>query len=110
MFPAIYVLADRLPASRFVGFMRGAERDRQAPPEAGWDMGPEVWPALADDFARHPPALIIDTAPADYNHFAAYPMSRFPALAPLLADYHIVAVVDGVTMYRRADARIAPPR
>jgi len=101
MFPVIYVLADRLPASRFVGFMRGAERNRNVPPEAGWDMGPEVWPALAADFAAHPPALIIDTATADYASFAHYPMRRFPALAALIADYRIVAVIGGVTMYRR---------
>jgi hypothetical protein len=101
-FSPIYVLADRVPASRFVGFMRGAERDHDAPPETAWDMGPEVWPALAADFAAHPPALIVDTATADYMSFGHYPIRRFPAVAALVdASYAPVAVVGGVTMYAR---------
>lgn len=112
MFPPIYVLADRLPASRFVGFMRGAERNHDVPPEVGWDTGPEVWPALAEDFAAHPPAVVIDTSTADYMSFGNYPISRFPAVARLLRDYRPVAVVDRVTMYVRAGAPedVAPAR
>lgn len=98
-FSPLYVLADRLPASRFVGFMRGAERNYNAPPESSWDTGPEVWPDLAADFASHPPALVIDTASADYMSFGNYPISRFPQVAALLRDYERVAVVGGVTMY-----------
>lgn len=111
MFPAMYVLTDRLPASRFVGFMRGAERNHNVPPEAGWDTGPEVWPALAEDFAAHPPAVVIDTSTADYMSFGHYPISRFPEVAALLRDYRPVAVVGGVTMYMRPDgSRAAAPR
>ena len=108
-FSPIYVLADRLPASRFVGLMRGAERNKNVPPEVGWDTGPEVWPALAEDFARTPPAIIVDTSTADYMSFASYPLTRFPALAPLLHDYRIVAVVDRVAMYARQPAASATP-
>ncbi|HEX8114632.1 MAG TPA: hypothetical protein VF516_43175, partial [Kofleriaceae bacterium] len=99
MFAPIYVLADRLPASRFVGFLRGAERNRGVAPDTSWDTGPEVWPALAEDFARHRPAVVIDTATADYLSFGRYPIRRFPAVAALLRDYRVAAVVDGVTMY-----------
>ena len=102
VFPPLYVLADRLPASRFVGFMRGAERSRNVPPEAGWDMGPEVWPALAEDFAAHPPRVIIDTSSADYMSFGNYPMRRFPAVEALVdRDYVRVASPGGVDMYVR---------
>jgi len=108
MFAPTYVLADRLPASRFVGFLRGAERNKNAPPELGWDTGPEVWPALADDFARHRPAVVIDTSTADLMSFGNYPIRRFPAVAALLRDYRVAAVVDRVTMYVPADRGISP--
>jgi hypothetical protein len=39
--------------------------------------------ALADDFAAHPPALIIDTSTADYMSFGNYPIRRFPEVAAL---------------------------
>ncbi|HEX3762474.1 MAG TPA: glycosyltransferase family 39 protein [Kofleriaceae bacterium] len=104
-FSPIYVLADRLPASRFVGFLRGAERNKNVPPETGWDTGPEVWPALAEDFARHRPAVVIDTSTADYMSFGNYPIRRFPAVAALLRDYRVAAVIDRVTMYVPTEAR-----
>ena len=105
VFPPMYVLAHRLPASRFVGFMRGAERSRDVPPEAGWDVGSEVWPALAEDFAAHPPAVIIDTSTADYMSFGHYPMARFPAMQALVdRDYLRAASPGGVSMYVRRPA------
>ncbi|HEX4421546.1 MAG TPA: glycosyltransferase family 39 protein [Kofleriaceae bacterium] len=105
MFAPMYVLADRLPASRFVGFMRGAERNHNVAPEIGWDTGPEVWPALAEDFAAHPPAIVVDTSTADYMSFGNYPIHRFPEVEALLRDYRPIAVVGGVTMYARPVVR-----
>jgi len=100
--PLIYVLADRLSASRFAGFLRGAPRDRGVPLEDNWDTGAEVWPALVADLAAHPPALVIDTSTADYMSFGNYPMSGVPVLAAIVAhDYEQLAIVGGVTMYRR---------
>jgi hypothetical protein len=100
VYPTLYVLADRLPASRFVGFMRGAYRDRDAPIESGWDVGPEVWPALAADLAAHPPTVIVDTSTADYQGFAHYPMRRFPVLQALVErGYQLAATPGGVAMY-----------
>jgi len=75
-----YLSANRVPASRFVGFLRGLGRDRNEPPEHAWDAGPEVWPELLADFDAHPPELVLDTATADYFNFGNYPMKRFPAL------------------------------
>jgi 4-amino-4-deoxy-L-arabinose transferase-like glycosyltransferase len=101
--PAIYVLSDRLPASRFVGFLRGLRRSEGEAPERAWDAGPEVWPLLAEDFARHPPALIVDTSTGDFREFRAYPMTRFPALQALVAAGYVRdEVVEGATLYRRA--------
>jgi 4-amino-4-deoxy-L-arabinose transferase-like glycosyltransferase len=100
--PAIYVLSDRLPATRFVGFLRGLRRSEGESPDASWDAGPEVWPLLTADFARHPPALIVDTSTGLYREFSAYPMARFPALQALVtAGYVVDAKVEGATLYRR---------
>lgn len=99
-FAPFYVLADRLPASRFVGFLRGLERNKNVSPELGWDTGPEVWPQLAADFAAHPPAVILDTSTGNYT-FEHYPIERFPQMAALLRGYHRAAVVAGVTMLVR---------
>ncbi len=97
--PALYVESDRLMASRFPGFLRGFARGSGRPPN-NWDTTPEVWPELASDLARHPPALIVDTAAAGWSDFAMYPMSNYAVLENLVTTkYHRVAVVDGVAIY-----------
>ena len=96
----LYGAARRLPATRFVGFLRGLERERAEPPENGWDVGPEVWPALEADFAAHPPALIVDCSTAPGSDFAAYPISRFPALDRIVkTQYGPVETISGITLY-----------
>jgi hypothetical protein len=100
--PALYVLSDRLPATRFVGFLRGLHRSEHESPTAAWDAGPEVWPLLAADFARHPPELVVDTSTGDYREFGGYPMARFPVLQSLVArDYVFEGQVERATLYRR---------
>ncbi|HEX6487472.1 MAG TPA: glycosyltransferase family 39 protein [Candidatus Dormibacteraeota bacterium] len=94
--PTIYVFSDRLPATRFVGFLRGFPRDTGAPPN-NWDTRPEVWAQVRQDFALHPPALVVDTSTANWMSFGAYPLSDFFVLPP---GYEKTAVVDGVTIYR----------
>ena len=97
--PALYVESDRLMASRFPGFLRGFARGSGRPPN-NWDTTPQVWPELAADLARHPPALIVDTAAAGWSDFAGYPMSNYPVLQNLVSTkYHRVATVDGVAIY-----------
>ncbi len=98
--PSVYVYARRVPASRFVGFLRGGPRGPGIAPRT-WDTVPAVWPLLAQDLAAHPAALLIDTSTADWASFASYPMSRFPVLPGIVAArYERLAVVDGVTIYR----------
>src|SRR5258706_528601 len=97
--PALYIEADRLMASRFPGFLRGFDRGSGIPPN-NWDTAPEVWPELQSDLDAHPPALIVDTATAGWSDFSMYPMSNYPVLANLVAtSYHAVATVDGVVIY-----------
>ena len=99
--PALYVESDRLMASRFPGFLRGFARGSGLPPN-NWDTTAEVWPALQADLTRNPPALIVDTAPADWSDFSLYPMSNYPALADFVtSDYHAVATIDRVVIYAR---------
>lgn len=100
--PSIYVLSDRVPATRFVGFLRGLHRGEGEAPDAAWDAGPEVWPLLADDFARHPPELIVDTSTGDFHEFGRYPMSRFPAVQALVTSGYVRdGEIEGATLYRR---------
>ena len=98
---ALYVESDRLPASRFPGFLRGFDRASGLPPNS-WDTAPDVWPELQADLERNPPALIVDTAAADWSDFAHYPMSDYPVLTQFVAaGYREVATVDGVVIYAR---------
>ena len=99
--PALYVESDRTMAGRFPGFLRGFARGSGIPAN-NWDTAPDVWPLLQTDLAENPPALIVDTAPADWSDFAGYPMADYPVLASFVArDYHQVDVVDGVVIYAR---------
>jgi 4-amino-4-deoxy-L-arabinose transferase-like glycosyltransferase len=99
--PALYVESDRTMASRFPGFLRGFARGSGIPPN-NWDVAPDVWPLLRSDLEENPPALIVDTAAADWSDFAGYPMSDYPVLADVVTrEYHRVDVVDGVVIYAR---------
>jgi 4-amino-4-deoxy-L-arabinose transferase-like glycosyltransferase len=99
---SLYVESDRVQSTRFPGFLRGFDRGSDLPP-TNWDTAPDVWPELQSDLNRNPPALIVDTAAADWSDFANYPMSNYPVLAQLVAaDYRQVATVDGVVIYARA--------
>ena len=98
---ALYAESDRAMASRFPGFLRGFARGSTVPPDS-WDTAPDVWPLLASDLRAHPPALIVDTAPAGWSDFEGYPMRNYPTLAAIVAaEYHEVATVDGVVIYAR---------
>jgi 4-amino-4-deoxy-L-arabinose transferase-like glycosyltransferase len=97
--PALYIESGRLMASRFPGFLRGFARGSGLPPN-NWDTTAAVWPELRDDLTRKPPALIVDTAPADWSDFSMYPMSNYPVLADFVTSrYHVVATIDRVVIY-----------
>jgi len=98
----IYVMSNRLPATRFVAFKRGCGRGVQVPFEECWDSGPEIWPLLKQDLTASAPELIIDTAPANMGDFAAYPITQFPYLRELLAtQYTKDQTINDVVVYRR---------
>ena len=98
----IYVMSDRLPASRFVAFKRGCGRSAQIPFADCWDTGPEMWPLLAQDLGANSPTLIVDTAAANLGDFGGYPIKQFPLLRDLLAThYSQERTINGVVIYRR---------
>src|SRR5262249_46292684 len=84
----IYVMSDRIPASRFVAFERGCGRGAHSPLGDCWDSGPEMWPLLTEDLRANPPALIVDTAPSHLGDFETYPIESFPLLRELLATQY----------------------
>ena len=64
---------------------------------------PGSWENLQQDFAKHPPAYIIDL----YSRPGAlYPVQQFPILAKLLAEHYqpVARTEDGV-IYCRSDYR-----
>jgi hypothetical protein len=98
----IYVMSDRLPASRFVAFKRGCDRHVENPFGDCWDTGPEMWSLLAHDLEANSPALIVDTAAANLGDFGIYPIKSFPLLRELLATrYSEERTINGVVIYRR---------
>jgi len=98
----IYLDARRRPASRYVetfplnGYIFGG-------PLPGVDTRnrilPGSWDKLQQDFAKHPPAYIVDL----YSKPGAlYPVQQFPILAKLLADHYkpVAQTEEGVIYYR----------
>lgn len=100
MYPEVYWLADRLPATRFItaGFLTNAGGGRP-----DWRVGQDYavdagWDDFFADVAAHPPELIVDDSDA-----AAYSVAETPNIQRLIATagYIEVARVDGAIIYRR---------
>jgi len=103
--PEIYLDAHRRPACRYIttfpltGYVFGG-------PIPGFDTRsrilPGAWTTLEQDFARHPPAYIVDVQ-ADPKT-AQNPVKNFPILAKLLAErYQPVARTAEGVIYHRDD-------
>jgi hypothetical protein len=107
-FPLIYVAADRLAATRFVGchYLTGYAAiglGQDLPPELEDRLGvPNGWTDLFADLETYRPVLVVDTAPADLHHWQRYPLARYPALADYVAAHYVrEATVQGAVIYRR---------
>ncbi len=99
-FPALYVDADRVPASRFVytHLLSGARSQSGATTRG--HLVPEAWPMLMEDLARTRPAYILDTSPGRYDY--PFPPEQYPALAQLLSSsYQLETEIEGVRVFRR---------
>ena len=111
-FPLIYVAADRVAATRFVGchYLTGYAAiglGRKLPIEAedrlqvpgGFDQ------LLADLEDRHA-EVIVDTAPADLHYWARYPLDRYPRLSEyVMRNFVREAEIDHTVVYRRRSSK-----
>lgn len=97
--PEFYVYAKRRPASRFLflDFVTGRHGipSRYVHP-AQYDQYAiaEAWPMLFEDFDKHPPALIVDTSPADLHDYKVFPISRYPQLARYVQEFYRLGWVE----------------
>ncbi len=110
-FPLIYVAADRLAASRFVGchYLTGYAAiglGRKLPPDVEDALGiPGGFQILVDELEAARPPILVDTAPADLHHWARYPLSRYPVLDAYVAAHYVrEAEVQGAVIYRRRES------
>lgn len=107
--PTIYALAEARPASRFVvpidsltGYLAGNEAVSEGRLDTTARIDPAHWDLLMADLEARRPAHIVDTAPADLNHWGRFSMDRFPRLRDFVRrGYDVAAVVDGAVLYRR---------
>jgi 4-amino-4-deoxy-L-arabinose transferase-like glycosyltransferase len=107
-YPLIYVAADRLAATRFVGchYVTGYAAiglGQKLPPEVEDRLAvPGGLDLLVHELEARRAELVIDTAPANLHFWARYPLERYPTLAGYVAaHYEREAVVGGNVVYRR---------
>jgi 4-amino-4-deoxy-L-arabinose transferase-like glycosyltransferase len=102
----IYLDAHRRPASRYITTfpLTGNIFGGPLPDiDTRSRIVPGSWENLQEDFAKHPPAYIIDL----YSRPGAlYPVQQFPILAKMLAEYYqpVARTEDGM-IYRRNNYR-----
>ncbi len=100
--PEVYWRSGRLPATRFATteFLTGQSGGRP-PSLAGMrDAAPDAWADFDADLRAHPPALVLDLAPANIRNARYEAIPRFPPFRDYLARrYRVIAHVDGVTAY-----------
>jgi hypothetical protein len=106
--PAIYLFADRMPASRFLrtdvlaGRISGLEFDEKGKIDYEKAIMPGTWEKFWEDMRLHPPAYIMDTAPAGLHDFRPYPMTQYqPLMEWISANYVEEPSFLGATVYRR---------
>lgn len=100
--PEVYWQSGRPPATRFATteFLTGLSGGRP-PSLAGMRYAaPGAWADFEADLAKHPPALVLDLAPANVRNGHAEAIDRYPPFARYLAAHDTpIARVDGVVVY-----------
>jgi 4-amino-4-deoxy-L-arabinose transferase-like glycosyltransferase len=102
----IYLEARRRPACRYVvtfpltGYVFGWDPAQIVNLDTREWIVPGAWDNLEKDFAKHPPAYIVDVQVPEKN--AHYPVRDFPVLSSLLSrSYHPVTRTTEGVIYRR---------
>jgi Dolichyl-phosphate-mannose-protein mannosyltransferase len=100
--PELYWAADREPATRFIhtGFLTGNSGERPNGSGRPSDGIPGAWTMLARDLSARPPDLVADVTHAKIRGSQYYPLSTTPLWRTIARDYHLVATVNGVRLYR----------
>ncbi len=102
----VYVLADRLPGTRYyTTALHVGDFDPHHLPE-GFDLRPHV--SARDvaltlrDLEANRPAYVVDTAPSDIHEWHHVPLAVVPALRRYVDEHYApVAVAGGAQVYRR---------
>ncbi len=104
----LYVLARRTAGTRFVfcDYLTGTSPGTLAQTGLA-DPTPNVvqpaWDMLFDDLDRRQPRFLVDLAPAAWNGYDRFPLSRYPRLdAYVRTHYRERDRVDGVVIYERS--------
>ena len=100
--PEVYWQTDRRPATRFAttGFLTGQSGGRPPSLTGMQYAAPGAWTDFEADLRAHPPALVLDLAPADVRNARYESQARFPRFGRYLrSHYRAVARVDGVVAY-----------
>jgi 4-amino-4-deoxy-L-arabinose transferase-like glycosyltransferase len=100
--PELYWAADRVPATRFIhtGFLTGNSAVRPSGSGRPSDGIPGAWTMLARDLSERPPDLVADVTHAKIRGSQYYPLTTTPLWKTIVRDYHLVATVNGVRLYR----------
>jgi 4-amino-4-deoxy-L-arabinose transferase-like glycosyltransferase len=104
----IYYLSQRRPGTRYIttSVHMGNFDPEQLPADFDaqrFRSDPDVASTLRDLEAR-PPAMLVDTAPADIHGWAKVPLSAFPQLRSYVDRHYLeVARPGGAVVYRRRD-------
>jgi Dolichyl-phosphate-mannose-protein mannosyltransferase len=100
--PEVYWQADRPPATRFAttGFLTGQSGGRPPSLTGMQYAAPGAWTDFEADLRAHPPALVLDLAPANVRNARYESQARFPRFGRYLrSHYREIARVDGVVAY-----------
>lgn len=104
----VYVLARRRDGTRFMfcdyltGTSPGTDSQTGLADPKSNVVGP-AWRMLFDDLARRKPRFLVDASTAGWDHYGAFPMTRYPRLeAYVKAHYRERERVAGVTIYERS--------
>lgn len=105
-FTPIYVLAERLPGTRYYNTAIHVGDFDPHHLQEGFDLRPYVSQRDVDatlhDLEVNRPALFVDTAPSDIHEWHRVPLSVVPALDGYLHEhYDLVAEPAGAAVYRR---------
>jgi 4-amino-4-deoxy-L-arabinose transferase-like glycosyltransferase len=104
----VYVLAERTTGTRFLfcDYLTGTSPGTSSASGMA-DPTPNVvgaaWDMLFDDLDRRCPRFLVDVAPAGWNGYDRFPLTRYPRLAAYVrAHYRERDRVDGVVIYERS--------